>query len=64
MSGTLNGDSLIKVKALKLAQNSQYQKLVNLVKQAEKAPSNFVRMADRYALPFTIVAYLRISLVY
>lgn len=58
MSGTLNGDSLIKVKALKLAQNSQYQKLVNLVKQAEKAPSNFVRMADRYALPFTIVAYL------
>lgn len=58
MSGTLNGDSLIKVKAQKLAENSQYQKLVNLVRQAKDAPSNFVRMADRYALPFTIIAYL------
>lgn len=58
MSGSLNGDTLIKIKAEKLAKDSQYQKLIKLVKQAENEPSHFVRMADRYALPFTIIAYL------
>lgn len=58
MSGSLNGDTLIKIKAEKLAQDSQYQKLIKLVKQAENEPSNFVRMADKYALPFTIIAYV------
>lgn len=58
MSGSLNGDTLIKIKAEKLARDSQYQKLIKLVKQAESEPSHFVRMADRYALPFTIIAYL------
>lgn len=58
MSGSLNGEQAIVIKALKLAKDSQYQKLVALVKSAENTPAHFVRLADRYAVPFTIGALL------
>lgn len=58
MSGSVNEDTIIKIKVKRLAKDSQYQQLVKLVKQAESEPSNFVRMADRYAIPFTFIAYL------
>lgn len=47
------GDQAIVIKAVKLARDSQYQKLVALVKEAENTPAHFVRLADRYAVPFT-----------
>lgn len=53
---SLNGDQAIVIKAVKLARDSQYQKLVALVKEAENTPAHFVRLADRYAVPFTAVA--------
>lgn len=56
MSGSLNGDQAIVIKAVKLARDSQYQKLVALVKEAENTPAHFVRLADRYAVPFTAAA--------
>lgn len=56
MSGSLNGDEAVTVKVTKLAKDSQYQQLVKLVKEAESTPAHFVRMADRYAVPFTIAA--------
>lgn len=58
MSGSLNGDQAIVIKAIKLARDSQYQKLVALVKEAENTPAHFVRLADRYAVPFTIAALI------
>lgn len=56
MSGAINGANSITIKVTKLAKDSQYQQLVKLVKTAEESPARFVRLADRYAVPFTIVA--------
>lgn len=58
MSGSLNGDASVTIQVDKLAIDSQYQQLVKLVKEAEKTPSKFVRLADRYAVPFTLTAYV------
>lgn len=58
MSGSLNGSEAIMVQVSKIAKDSQYQQLVQLVHNSEKEPAHFVRMADRYALPFTILAFL------
>lgn len=58
MSGSINGDVSIKFKVTKVAADSQYQTIVKLVKESESKPANFVRLADRYAVPFTIVAYV------
>lgn len=58
MSGSINGDRSVKVRVDKLAADSQYQTIIKLVKESEAKPAEFVRMADRYAVPFTLVAYL------
>ncbi|KRK97807.1 cadA protein [Secundilactobacillus odoratitofui DSM 19909 = JCM 15043] len=58
MSGSLNGDTAVRLVADKRAADSQYQNIVKLVKQAESQPAHFVRLADRYAVPFTILAYV------
>ncbi|EOL47601.1 heavy metal translocating P-type ATPase [Enterococcus phoeniculicola] len=58
MSGSINGDRSVKVRVDKLAADSQYQTIIKLVKESEAKPAEFVRMADRYAVPFTLIAYL------
>ncbi|WP_430606485.1 cadmium-translocating P-type ATPase [Enterococcus sp. AZ170] len=58
LSGSINGDSSLTMKAKKTAADSQYQTIVKLVKESEDNPARFVRMADRYAVPFTITAYV------
>lgn len=58
MSGSVNGNSSLTIKVTKLAKDSQYQQLVKLVQSAEKSPAHFVRLADRYAVPFTVVAII------
>lgn len=58
LSGSVNGDVALEVTASKLASDSQYQTLVRLVEESEERPAHFVRLADRYAVPFTLVAYL------
>lgn len=58
MSGSVNGAVALQIKVSKLAQDSQYQTIVKLVKESQAKPARFVRLADRYAVPFTILAYL------
>lgn len=58
MSGSINGEASVYLRADQTADNSQYQNIVRLVKQAEAQPAKFVRMADRYAVPFTLLAYV------
>ncbi|WP_203642674.1 heavy metal translocating P-type ATPase [Levilactobacillus andaensis] len=58
MSGSVNGEASVYLQADQTADNSQYQNIVRLVKQAESQPAKFVRMADRYAVPFTLLAYV------
>ncbi|WOY89463.1 heavy metal translocating P-type ATPase [Ligilactobacillus murinus] len=57
-SGSINGDSAVTMVVDKLAKDSQYQRLIQLVKQADSTPAHFVRMADRYAVPFTGIAFV------
>ncbi len=57
LSGSIVVDGLIRVSAIHTGEDSQYQQIIKLVRQAAETPSPFVRMADRYSVPFTIVAY-------
>lgn len=56
MSGSVNGDQSFTMQATKRAADSQYQQVVKLVQTAESTPAHFVRLADRYAVPFTAIA--------
>lgn len=58
MSGAINGDQAVEITVTKLAKNSEYQTIVALVKAAETQPAKFVKMADRYAVPFTIISLI------
>ncbi|MCT3095819.1 cadmium-translocating P-type ATPase [Lactococcus lactis] len=58
LSGSINGETAVLIRASKKASDSQYQKIVQLVKESEATPAQFVRLADRYAVPFTIVTLL------
>ncbi|MFZ2210389.1 MAG: heavy metal translocating P-type ATPase [Lactococcus raffinolactis] len=58
LSGIINGETAVLIQASKKASDSQYQKIVQLVKESEATPAQFVRLADRYAVPFTIVSLL------
>lgn len=57
LSGSINLDGLITAKALRVAADSQYEQIVQLVKSAASSKSPFVRLADRYSIPFTLVAF-------
>jgi heavy metal translocating P-type ATPase len=57
LSGTVNLDGAITAKALARAEDSQYEQIIKLVKSAAGSKSPFVRLADRYSIPFTITAY-------
>lgn len=56
MSGSINGDASVELIVTKLAKDSEYQSIVALVKSSEAQPAKFVKMADRYAVPFTIIS--------
>jgi heavy metal translocating P-type ATPase len=56
LSGALNSDDAVEMRASATAENSQYQGIVRLVEQAAASRSRMVRLADRYAVPFTVAA--------
>ncbi|UQS82093.1 cadmium-translocating P-type ATPase [Bombilactobacillus folatiphilus] len=58
MSGSINGNTAVEYRATKLAVDSQYQKIIRLVEESQQQPAHFVRLADRYAVPFTIIALI------
>ncbi|MET1044132.1 MAG: heavy metal translocating P-type ATPase [Microbacteriaceae bacterium] len=57
LSGSVNGPNAVYIRASSRAADSQYQRIVELVKEASASKAPIVRLADRYALPFTLVAY-------
>lgn len=57
LSGSINMDGSIVVHALHAAADSQYEQIIKLVKAAANSKAPFVRMADRYAIPFTIISF-------
>ena len=57
LSGAINTDDVIRIRATTTAQLSQYQTIVDLVRGAADSRAPFVRLADRVAIPFTIGAF-------
>ena len=57
LSGSINQDGVLLVRALHTAADSQYQQIIKLVEAASKSQAPFVRLADRYSIPFTVTAY-------
>jgi heavy metal translocating P-type ATPase len=53
MSGSVNGDGVLTLRALAPARESQYAKIVDLVRTAQASKSPLQRLADRYAVWFT-----------
>lgn len=57
-SGVVNGSTAIEMRAAAAASESKYQQIVDLVEQAQGSRAKTVRIADRYAVPFTVVALI------
>jgi heavy metal translocating P-type ATPase len=58
LSGSVSIDGAVTAKATADAAHSQYQQIVKLVRSASQSKAPFVRLADRYSIPFTILAFL------
>jgi len=54
LSGSVNGQAAVEVVATASAADSQYQQIVALVAEAAASRAPVVRLADRYAVPFTL----------
>ena len=57
LSGSVNGSVALEMVATRRAEDSEYQHIVGLVQQAAESKAPLVRLADRYAIPFTALAY-------
>lgn len=57
-SGSINQDSALEIRATKTSEHSTYQKIIQLVKQAQNSKAPVVRLADRYAVFFNIVTFV------
>jgi len=58
LSGALNGQQAVVLEATARPADSQYARILALVQEAAGSRAPLVRLADRYAVPFTVVAYL------
>ena len=57
LSGAVNVEAAITIRTIHTSQNSQYAQIIKLVQEATAAKSPFVRLADRYSVPFTIISF-------
>lgn len=57
LSGSVDLDGVVTVRALKPASESQYEQIIRLVRNAQNSQAPFVRLADRYAVPFTAISF-------
>src|SRR5205823_5584037 len=58
LSGSINVDSVVTVRALRPEAESQFEQIIKLVRSAASSQSPFVRLADRYSIPFTVIAFI------
>ena len=56
LSGAVNGSTALAMRATQLAQDSQYQKILELVSSAQESRPTVVKTADVLAVPFTILS--------
>lgn len=56
LSGAINGTRIVRIRASRRSADSQYQQIVALVRAAQESRAPVVRLADRFAVPFTAVS--------
>lgn len=56
LSGAINGSRAVRMRAVRRSADSQYQQIVALVREAQDSRAPVVRLADRFAIPFTAVS--------
>ena len=55
-SGAVNGSTAVSMRTTAISADSEYQQIVRLVEQAAESKAPVVRLADRYAMPFTLLS--------
>lgn len=58
LSGVVNGAEAVTVRVIRAAKDSQFQQIVALITEAENDRAPIVRLADRFAVPFTALSLL------
>ncbi len=58
LSGSINIEGSVTIQASRVAADSQYEQIIKLVKSAAASKAPFVRLADRYSIPFTVLAFI------
>lgn len=56
ISGTVNGFAALQIQVTATEAQSQYSRIIALVREAADSKAPLVRLADRYAVPFTLTA--------
>lgn len=56
LSGAVNGSAAVRIRSLRRSADSQYQQIIALVHEAQQTKAPVVRLADRFAVPFTLVS--------
>ncbi len=64
LSGSINGESPLTVRAVRPASESQYARIVQLVRSAQESKSPAQRLADRYAVWFTPITLAVCAIAY
>lgn len=64
LSGSTSVDGAVTAIVIATAEDSQYQQITSLVRSAAASKAPFVRLADRYSLPFTFLAFAIASAVW
>ncbi len=64
MSGSINGEGALTLLALAISRESQYARIVALVRSAQASKSPLQRTADRYAVWFTPLTILLCAITY
>lgn len=58
MSGAVNGSTTLTMRATELSRDSQYQRILELVRSAQNSRAAVVKTADLMAVPFTVISFI------
>lgn len=64
ISGTRNTSAVIYVRTTRAANESRFEQILKLVKEAEESRAPLVRLADKYSVYFTIVTFVIAGIAY
>ncbi len=64
LSGSINGESTIVIKATKLAKNSRYSQIIEIMKKAQEEKPNLQKITDKIAVFFIPLTILIAGLCY